>query len=113
MKYLLIAMFLVILGQSMTYFLSQAQFIWPWAKQNPILLSLFGAPISLVFIYFTKYCAIAFDGQVWPGRIIQFAIGAISFAILSKLIMGETLTIKTSLCLVLSAVILFIQVFWK
>lgn len=110
---LLISLILIILGQSITYFQSQGQFFWPWAKAHPFFMALLGVPVSLLFIYFAKYNAMAFDGQVWPGRIIQFCIGTIVFALLSTLMMGESISLKTGVCLGLAMVILGIQIFWK
>lgn len=110
---LIISLALVITAQVITYLQLQSQFFWPWAKENPILLSCFGMPISLVLIYYTKYSASAFDGEVWPGRIIGFAIGAIVFALLSHFIMGESFSNKTMVSLILSTIILLIQIFWK
>ena len=113
MKYLLISVILATIAQTLTYFQSQSQFFWPWAKDNPLIISLFGIPVSYIFIYFTKYCAMSFDGQVWPGRLIGFAIGAVTFAILSSFIMGEQFSIKTIICLSLASLILLIQIIWK
>lgn len=86
---------------------------WTWSKNNPLLMSLTGIPISLFLIYFTKYCALSFDGQVWPGRLIGFAVGAIVFALLSHFIMNEPFTPKTTVCLFLAVGILLVQVLWK
>lgn len=110
---LIISLILIIIGQAVTYFQSQGQFFWPWAKEHPFMMSLLGVPVSLLFIYFAKYNALAFDGQVWPGRIIQFCIGTIVFATLSTLMMGEAISLKTGICLCLAMVILGIQMFWK
>lgn len=110
---LIISLVLILIAQSLTYLQLQGQFFWQWAKDNPIYMCLFGAPISLIFIYFTKYCATAFDGQVWPGRLIGFSVGAMVFAILSHYIMNEPFTIKTTTCLILASLILIIQIFIK
>lgn len=110
---LLISILLVILAQCLTYFQLQGQFIWDWFKNNPILISILGTPISLLFIYSTKYCAQAFDGQIWPGRLIGFSVGAIVFALMSHYIMQESFTFKTTICLVLASLILLIQIFIK
>lgn len=110
---LIISLVLVITAQVMTYLQLQSQFFWPWAKEHPILLSIIGIPVSIMLIYYTKYSAIAFNGEVWPGRIIGFAIGAIVFALLSHFIMSEPFTNKTMVSLILSAMILLIQIFWK
>lgn len=113
MRDLFISLILVIVAQSLAYLQLQGQFFWDWAKQHPILMSVFGIPISILLIYFTKYCATAFDGQVWPGRLIGFAVGAIVFALLSHFIMSEPFSTKTIVSLCLAAGILFIQIFWK
>jgi hypothetical protein len=110
---LIISILLIILGQALAYFQGQGQFFWPWAKQHPFLMSLLGIPASLLFIYYAKFNALAFDGQVWPGRIIQFSIGIIIFAALSSSIMGENINAKTATSLALAFCILLIQVFWK
>ena len=113
MRNFIIALILIIIGQSLAYLQLQSQFFWTWAKNNTLLMSLTGIPISILLIYFTKYCALSFDGQLWPGRLIGFAVGAIVFAILSYLIMNEPFTPKTIVCLCLSALILLVQVLWK
>jgi len=53
------------------------------------------------------------DGQLWPSRLIGFSIGIIVFSLMSHFLFGEGITLKTSICLILSACILGIQIFWK
>jgi hypothetical protein len=113
MKYFIISLVLIVIAQTLAYFQLQSQFIWNWAKQHPIIISFLGVPISILLIYFTKYCAEAFSGQIWPGRLIGFAIGAIVFAILSHYVMHEPFTTKTIVSLILAFGILLIQIFWK
>jgi len=113
MRNLIISLLIITIGQSLAYFQLQSQFFWTWAKNHPILMSFMGVPISILLIYFTKYCALAFDGQVWPGRLIGFAVGAIVFALLSHFIMSEPFTTKTIVSLCLAGGILLIQIFWK
>jgi hypothetical protein len=113
MKNLIITLVLIIMAQLLAYLQTQGQFFWTWAKEHPLLMSITGIPISILLIYFTKYCALAFDGQVWPGRLIGFAIGAIVFALLSSLIMNEPFTPKTIVSLCLAVGILLVQILWK
>lgn len=110
---LLIALLLIVIAQTATYFQLQSQFVFDWAKRNTLIMSLFGIPISLLFIVYTRHINVAFDGQTWPGRLIGFAIGAIMFSILSSLLMNEPINTKTAVCLLLSIAILIIQFFWK
>lgn len=113
MKNLFLSLILILIAQSLTYLQLQSQFFWSWAKNNTILMSLIGFPISFLYIWFTKYCALYFDGQTWPGRLIGFAMGAIVFALLSSMIMKEPINTKTIVSLMLSLAILVIQFFWK
>ena len=110
---LIISFVLIFIAQILAYFQLQGQFMLPWIKKNPLIISLFGFPISYLLIKFTKYCSDAFDGEVWPGRLIGFAVGAIVFAALSHFIMKEEFTLKTIVSLGLASAILLIQIFWK
>ena len=112
-KNLILALLLIIISQSLAYFQLQSQFFSIWAKEHPILMAIFGFPISILLIYYTKYCALAFDGQTWPGRLMGFAIGAIVFAVLSNILVNEQFSAKTITCLGLSFLILIIQIVWK
>lgn len=110
---LIISLLLVTIGQILAYFQLQGQFMSSWLKNNPFIVSLMGFPISYILIKFTEYSAESFNGQVWPGRLIGFSVGAVVFALLSHFIMKEELSIKTMICLGLASVILIIQIFWK
>lgn len=110
---LILSLLIIVIAQTLTYFQLQGQFFWTWAKSNTLLLALFGFPISLLFMYSTKYCAIAFNGQVWPGRLIGFSVGAIVFAFLSHFILQEPINLKTTISLILASLILIIQIFMK
>jgi hypothetical protein len=113
MRNLIMAFVTIVIAQLLAYLQTQSQFFWTWAKEHPLLMSITGIPISILLIYFTKYCALAFEGQVWPGRLIGFAVGAIVFAFMSYFIMNEPFSAKTIVCLCLSAGILLVQVLWK
>lgn len=110
---IIIAFLLIILSQVLAYFQLQSQFFWKYPKDHPFIMALFGFPISILLIFFTKYCTLAFNGEVWPGRLIGFAVGAIVFAVLSSITMSEPLTSKTIICLLLAGSILAVQLFYK
>jgi hypothetical protein len=113
MKNFLLSLLLITIAQSLAYLQLQSQFFWNWAKSHTISMAMLGFPISILLIYFTKYCALSFGGQVWPGRLIGFAVGAIIFALLSHYIMKEEFTPQTLVCLGLAILILLIQIIWK
>ena len=96
-----------------TFFQLQGPLKYEWFKNQYWFLVLMGMPISMLFMYSVKNMVIAFDGQMWPSRLIGFSIGAVVFTWLSWLIFKEPLTLKTIVCLILALGILVIQLFWK
>ena len=102
-----------LLVQIVTWFQLNGQFVWPWFKSNVFLLCLFGIPISWLYIEATRLGFIAFDGILWPGRLLGFAMGMLSFAILTNIFLGEGLNTKTVVSLILATVLVCIQIFWK
>ena len=112
-KILLVILFFLI-GHILIWIQTNCQFLWRFFEKNPILLSFtFGGVISYFFIMATKYSYQSFDELVWPGRFIGFAVGIVSYAIMTYLLLNEGVTTKTLICLVLSLLILTIQLLWK
>ena len=102
-----------LLVQLITWFQLNGQFFNSWFKDNVFLLCLMGVPISWLYIEATRLGFIAFDGLIWPGRLLGFAAGILTFAICANIFMGEGLTTKTVVSLVLATVLTLIQVFWR
>ena len=99
--------------QIAVWYPTNGQVISECFKNNAFILSLFGVPISFGYIYATKYAFEAFDGVLWPGRLLGFALGMIIFAILTNSYLGEGITPKVVVSLVLALMLVLIQVFWK
>jgi len=97
----------------MTWFQLNGQFIWTWFKDNPLILCLFGIPVSYLYILATKYSFVVFDELLWPGRFAGFAVGIIIFALFTAIFLGEGINNKTIVSLILSLVLVSIQVFWR
>ena len=112
-KEIIITLCIFFFANIVTWFQLNGQFFSAWFKNNNFILSLFGIPISLLYIWGTKYCYEGFDGLIWPGRFIGFACGTVVFAIFASLIMGEGVTIKTGISLVLALTLVSVQIFWK
>ena len=110
---LILCLLTFIIVQLLTWFQLNGQFIWPWFKNNVFLLCLFGLPISWLYIEATRLGFLAFDGLIWPQRFLGFAMGMLTFAICANVFLGEGLGWKTITSLILSAAVVFIQVFWK
>lgn len=114
MRGLILGSLLFILGQSMIWIQTNGQFVWPWFKKNPIAVSIvFGSIISYILIYATKMVVGYFDGELWPSRFIGFSTGIVTFTSLTYLFLGEGITMKTAISLVLTLCIICIQVFMK
>ena len=110
---LLIGIGIFILAHIIVWFQLNGQFFNEWFKSNNFILALFGVPISYLYIWATKYCYEGFDGLIWPGRFIGFACGMVIFAAFASFIMGEGITVKTGLSLILAVALVGIQIFWK
>lgn len=87
--------------------------MWDSFKNNTFLLALCGVPISYLYIFGTKYTVEGFDGLLWPTRLIGFGIGIFIYAIMLQIFMGEGITLKTALSLVLATGLVLIQIFIK
>lgn len=111
---LLYGFLLFVLGQALIWIQTNGQFIWPWFKKNPIILSIIGGTvISYLFIKATAFVVEHFEGLLWPGRFIGFASGMIVFAVFTWLFFGEGINLKTGISLALATALIAVQLFWK
>ena len=81
------------------------------SKHPHILAITLGSIISYAFIYGTKFVVEHFDGLLWPGRFIGFALGISSYALMTWYFMGEGITLKTMTSLILAIGIICVQLF--
>ena len=112
-KLLILGAIYFIIGQIIIWFQSHLQFFSNWSKDNPLLIAIPGVLVSYVSILATKHVAEAYDGLVWPSRLIGFGIGIILFSVLTWVLLGEKIEIKSAVCVTLAFCILIIQLFWK
>ena len=66
-----------------------------------------------MFIVATRNVAEYYDGLLWPGRFIAFGTGMVSFTFLTWYLLGEGLTTKTLVSLMLALTLVTIQIVWK
>ena len=104
---------LFLLGQTLVWYQINGQFISTWMKEHPIAVSFLGVPISYVYIYATQYLVEAFNGDLWPQRLIGFSMGMIAFAFLTFIHLNQAITLKTAVTLALATAIVVIQIIWK
>ena len=110
---LIIGTLLYLLGQTLVWYQINGQFLSEWIKQRPFIMSLMGIPISLVYIYSTQHLVEAFDGDMWPQRLIGFSMGMFAFAFLTWFHLNQAITLKTAVTLALATAIVVIQIIWK
>ena len=104
---------LFLLGQTLVWYQINGQFLSEWIKQRPLVMSLMGVPISFIYIYATQYLVEAFNGDLWPQRLIGFSMGMIAFAVLTYIHLNQAITLKTAVTLALATAIVVIQIIWK
>lgn len=111
---LVLGLTLLFVAQIVVWFATNIQFLSKWCNDNPFLVSvMFGTISSYLFILGTKYSALYFQNQIWPIRILSFCMGVISFTFLTSYFLNENIETKTIVCLILTAIIMCIQVFYK
>ncbi len=113
LKLLFIGGGLFLLAQIVTWFQLNSQFIWKWSKDNEWALALVGIPLSLLYIWATKYTVQAFGGYYWPVRFVGFGVGIIVYTICVSHFFNESINSKTIVSLILCLILICIQVFWK
>jgi hypothetical protein len=102
-----------IIAQIIVFFQLQGQLKYDWFKNNYWLVVLMGIPSSMFFMYSVKNLVMAYNGEMWPSRLIGFSLGAIVFTYFSWSLFGEPFTTKTIICLTLALSILMVQLFMK
>lgn len=100
-------------AQVLTFIQLQGPLKWPLFKQYQNWLALAGVPIAMLFMRSVQEFVIAFDGTIWPSRLIGFAVGILVFSIMSVIMFDEGMNAKTAVCITLGMLILVIQLSWK
>lgn len=111
---LIIGFLLFTAAQTVAWYQLNSQFVWEYWKDKALLSALlFATPISLLFWYGTKTVYDTTEA-LWTCRFLAFSSGMIVFTILTWFHLNESIfTLKTTLCLALSCIIIAIQVFMK
>ena len=102
-----------LIAQTLTFIQLQGPLKWDVMRQHRNWVILMGLPISWLFMNSVRHFVIAFDGTIWPSRLIGFAIGIFVFTIMAQILFSEGLSLKTIVCLILGLGILAIQLLWK
>ena len=97
-------------GHILVWLQSNGQFIWKSFRDNIFFLCLMGVPMAYLFITATRMGYEAFDNKLWPVRILGFSIGTIVFSGMTYFCLGEGLTLKTCISLLLCLAIILVQI---
>ena len=109
-KYIVISILLFIIGNVLVWYQLNSQLVWDWAKGNKSMwiMSLLGIPISLLFWLCTKWGYIGF-GNLWAVRWLAFGSSMLVFPIMTYFYLGEAITLKTLISIVLALIIMILQ----
>ena len=110
---LLFAVLYGLTAQVLSFIAIQGSYKIQLLKDNIWIPVLMGLPISFLIIKSVHYFIEAFNGQIYPSRILGFIIGIFVFSIMGWIMFGERLSLKTLVCLGLCGVIMLVQLFWK
>ena len=109
-KYILMTIGIFLLNNIIIWYQLNSQLVWEWAKgtKSMWLMSLLGVPISLMFWYATKIGYQGF-GNLWAVRFVGFATSMLTFPIMTWLYLGEVITLKTIITILLAIIIMILQ----
>jgi hypothetical protein len=113
MNKLFIGVLYGVIAQILTFLQLQGNIKYGWFQKYPVIMLGIAIPISYLFIKSVENFVAAYNGEIWPSRLIGFGIGVIIFTIMSKIMFGEPFTSKTAVCLALGTAIVLIQILWK
>jgi len=109
-KYIVLTIVIFLLNNILIWYQLNSQLVWDWAKgtKSMWIMSLLGIPISLLFWYATKIGYIGF-GNLWAVRFMGFATSMLTFPVMTWLYLGETITLKTLVTILLAFIIMLLQ----
>ena len=109
-KYIVITTLLFLLNNVLIWYQLNSQLVWDWAKTSKSMwfMSLMGVHISVLFWYCTKFGYEGF-GALWPVRFMGFATSMLTFPLMTYFYLGEAITLKTGITILLAIAIMILQ----
>ena len=103
-------MILFFLNNIIIWYQLNSQLVWDWAKTPKAMWfsALLGIPISLLFWWSTKIGYQAFE-NLWSIRFMGFATSMMTFPVLTYFYLGEAITLKTGITIILAIIIMLLQ----
>jgi hypothetical protein len=100
-------------AQVLSFIAIQGSYKIQYLKDNLWIPVLMGIPTSYLIIKSVHYFIEAFNGEIYPSRILGFVLGIFVFSIMGWFMFGEKLNLKTVVCLGLCGLIMLVQMLWK
>ena len=109
-KYIVLAIGIFLLNNILIWYQLNSQLVWDWAKDTTYMwiMSLKGIQIRFMFWYATKIGYEGF-GNLWAVRFMGFATSMLTFPVMTWLYLGETITLKTLVTILLAFIIMLLQ----
>ena len=99
-----------LIANILVWYQLNSQLVWDWAKTTKSMwvMSILGVPISIMFWYATKF---GYDGfsSLWKVRLLAFSVSMLVFPFMTWLYLGEAITLKTLVTLLLALIIMILQ----
>ena len=110
MLQMLYTILLFVFANILIWYQLNSQLVWEWAKgaKSMWIMSLLGIPISVLLWYCTKIGYIGF-GNLWAVRFMGFATSMLVFPIMTYFYLGEPMTLKVIVTLILALIIMILQ----
>ena len=107
---MVITMLLFFINNILIWYQLNSQLVWDWAKTSKAMWfsALLGIPISLLFWWSTRIGYEAF-GNLWSIRFMGFATSMMTFPVLTYFYLGEVITLKTLITIILAIIIMLMQ----
>ena len=102
-----------LLGQIGSFMQLQGAMKLGWYPKYFWPMMLLSVPLSLAYVKSVEHFVTAFNGQLWPSRLIGFGLGITIFSLMSHYLFKEPFTPKTIVCIGLGLTIIALQIFWK
>ena len=101
---------LFLINNVIIWYQLNGQLVWDfWKSPKGIATSLLmGIPITSLFWLATKYGYIGF-GNLWSVRFIGFATSMLTFPLMTYLYLGEAITLKIGITIILAIIIMLLQ----
>lgn len=103
----------MIFGQIGSFMQLQGAIKYGWYEKYLWAILFSSIPICYLYIKSVNLYVEGFGGQIWPSRLIGFALGIMVFTAMSTFLFKEHMTPKTVVCLLLAISIVAVQLLWK